>query len=140
MREYLTESEEETIAVGAELARNVLPRSGVVLLSGNLGAGKTTLVKGIVDGRGGDPAEVASPTFTLIHEYGEASAKTYHVDLYRLETRREVATLGLEELIDAGDSLIVVEWGERFPGLWPEDRVAITIDYAGGDCRRIRLT
>ena len=83
---------------GERLARE-LPRAGVVLLIGNLGAGKTTLAKGIVDGlRGGAADEVSSPTFTLIHEYGDG--RVYHIDLYRLDEPREVATLGLDELFD----------------------------------------
>lgn len=127
MRERWTESEEETIAYGAELARSVLPRRGVVLLEGNLGAGKTTLVKGIVAGRGGDPDEVSSPTFTLLHEYGAGDTCVWHADLYRLETPRELATLGLEETID-GEGLLVVEWGERFPEMWPAESIEIRIE------------
>ena len=90
----ITHSEEETI----ELGRNLhLPAQGTVLLIGNLGAGKTTLVKGIAEARGLDPNEVSSPTFTLIQEYGDP-VRLYHIDLYRLDTEDEVATLGLEEL------------------------------------------
>jgi ATPase, YjeE family len=105
-----TRSEEETIALGARLARE-MQRPAVVLLSGNLGAGKTTLTKGIVEGLGvAARDEVSSPTFTLIHEYGSA---VYHVDLYRLETAREVASLGLDDLFDQ-DSIVLIEWGERW--------------------------
>ncbi len=87
-----TESEEETIALGEKLAGE-LPAKAVVLLIGNLGAGKTTIAKGIVKGLGAaQPAEVSSPTFTLIHEY---SPGVYHIDLYRLDTPAQVATLGL---------------------------------------------
>src|SRR5512140_1901738 len=90
-------SEEETIALGERLAAR-LPRRAAVLLIGNLGAGKTTLAKGIVKGLGAaEPEEVSSPTFTLIHEYGP---RVYHVDLYRLDDPRAVATLGLDEIFE----------------------------------------
>ena len=106
-------------------SRGELPRRGVVLLIGNLGAGKTTLAKGIVSGLGAaEPDEVSSPTFTLIHEYGGGSV--YHIDLYRLDEAREVATLGLDELFDR-DALVLIEWGERFPQLMPAERTEIRI-------------
>jgi tRNA threonylcarbamoyladenosine biosynthesis protein TsaE len=124
---YRTQSEAETIALGRRLAQE-LPR-GVVLLIGNLGAGKTTLAKGIVSGLGAAVAEeVTSPTFTLIHEYGEQPV--YHVDLYRLEEAKEAAGLGLEDLFDCG-ALVLIEWGERFPELLPADRVEIRIEARG---------
>lgn len=125
---YTTQSDEETVALGRELARTVLSKAGVVLLIGNLGAGKTTLAKGIVEGRGvGAADEVASPTFTLIHEYGDPP-RVYHIDLYRLDEPRQVAALGIEELIDRGNALVLIEWGERFPHLWPADRTEIRIE------------
>lgn len=123
MPTYRTASEEETIALGERLA-NELPRRGVVLLIGNLGAGKTTLAKGIVRGRGAaETDEVSSPTFTLIHEYGPG-AGVYHIDLYRLDEARQVATLGLEDIFDR-DALVLIEWGERFPELMPQERTEI---------------
>jgi tRNA threonylcarbamoyladenosine biosynthesis protein TsaE len=132
---YRTASEEETIALGRRLAAE-LPRAGVVLLIGNLGAGKTTLAKGIVSGRGAAAEdEVASPTFTLIHEYG---ADVYHIDLYRLDEPREVATLGLEEIFDR-DALVLIEWGERFPALMPATRTEIRIRRTGDDAREIEV-
>ncbi|MBK5291962.1 MAG: tRNA (adenosine(37)-N6)-threonylcarbamoyltransferase complex ATPase subunit type 1 TsaE [Acidobacteriia bacterium] len=131
---YKTNSEEETIALGERLAKDVLPPRGLVLLQGNLGAGKTTLVKGIARGRlACPPDEVSSPTFTLIHEYGEP-VRVYHIDLYRLEHERQVATLGIEELLDR-DALVIIEWGEKFPRLWPRDRVEIRIERHEGDQR-----
>ena len=134
---HRTASEDETIALGERLAGE-LPRRGVVLLIGNLGAGKTTLAKGIVRGRGAAPAEeVSSPTFTLIHEYGQGAV--YHIDLYRLDEPRQVATLGLEELFDR-DALVLIEWGERFPELMPARRTEIRLRRAGDDTREIEVT
>src|SRR6185369_8905037 len=133
---YRTASEEETISLGERLAGE-LPRRGVVLLIGNLGAGKTTLTKGIVRGRGAaDHDDVSSPTFTLIHEYGNA---VYHIDLYRLDEARQVATLGLEEIFDR-DALVLIEWGERFPEMMPAVRTEIRIRTAGDDEREIEVT
>ena len=126
---YRTASEEETIALGERLAQELPPR-GVVLLIGNLGAGKTTLTKGIARGRhAAEPDEVSSPTFTLIHEYG-SPAKVYHIDLYRLDEPRQVATLGLDEIFDQ-DALVLIEWGERVvPELMPPDRTEILAPHA----------
>jgi tRNA threonylcarbamoyladenosine biosynthesis protein TsaE len=134
---YRTASEEETIALGERLAR-ALPPHGVVLLTGNLGAGKTMLAKGIVSGLGAAPAEeVSSPTFTLIHEYG--NGRVYHVDLYRLEEPRELATLGLEELFER-DAMVLIEWGERFSRLLPAQRTEIRIRAVDRDEREIEVT
>jgi tRNA threonylcarbamoyladenosine biosynthesis protein TsaE len=131
MTVYRTKSEEETIALGERLARE-LPRRAVVLLIGELGAGKTTLVKGLVKGLGAaEPEEVSSPTFTLIHEYGEGG-RVYHVDLYRLDEPRQVRTLGLEELLER-EAVVLVEWGERFPELWPAGHIEIRLSAAGGE-------
>lgn len=133
VRTYLTRSEEETISLGEKLARE-LPSRAVVLLIGNLGAGKTTLAKGIVRGLGAaQPEEVSSPTFTLIHEYG---AWVYHIDLYRLDEEREVETLGLEELFEK-DAVILIEWGERFPRLMPPGALEIRLEQKPDDSRQI---
>jgi|SRR6185312_4223139 len=135
---FETCSDEETREVGRQLA-GLLPRQAAVLLIGNLGAGKTTLAKGIVEGRGAASAdEVSSPTFTLIHEYGDPVA-IYHVDLYRLDTTEEVRHLGLEDLFEA-DALVLIEWGERFPELFPAKRIEIRIADEGEDGRRIEVT
>jgi tRNA threonylcarbamoyl adenosine modification protein YjeE len=135
VREYQTATEEETIALGEQLARGLAP-GDVVLLIGNLGAGKTTLAKGIVRGLTGiSTDEVSSPTFTLIHEYGE-QLKVYHIDLYRLDTPAEVAALGLDDLFESGISLI--EWGERFRELMPERRLEITLEARESETRQIR--
>ena len=134
---YRTSSEEETIALGESLAR-VLPKRGVVLLIGSLGAGKTTLAKGIVKGLGvAAPDEVSSPTFTLIHEYG-GSGRVYHVDLYRLDEAKELQTLGLEELFDR-DCMVLIEWGERFPQILPRHRTEIRLGVADGEEREVEV-
>ena len=135
MPTYRTASEAETISLGERLAR-LLPPRGVVLLIGNLGAGKTTLAKGIVSGLGAaSQDDVSSPTFTLIHEYG--AGRVYHIDLYRLDEPREVATLGLDELF-VRDAMILIEWGERFPQLLPTERTEIHLR-AEGDEREIEV-
>jgi tRNA threonylcarbamoyladenosine biosynthesis protein TsaE len=134
---YRTVSEEETIALGERIARE-LPTRRVVLLIGNLGAGKTTLAKGIVSGLGAAPPdEVSSPTFTLIHEYG-CEGRVYHVDLYRLDEAREAANLGLEELFDR-EAIVLVEWGERFPQLLPPGRTEIRITVTKDPEREIEV-
>ena len=133
-----TRSEEETIALGEEIAR-ALPRPAVVLLIGDLGAGKTTLAKGIVKGLGAAaPEDVNSPTYTLIHEFGEKD-KVYHIDLYRLERASEVLSLGLDDLL-ASDAILLVEWGERFPALWPANRLEIRLAWTADDAREITVT
>ena len=122
-RIYRTDSEEETIALGERLAAE-LPVAAVVLLIGQLGAGKTTLAKGIVKGLGAArPDDVSSPTFTLIHEY---NPNVYHIDLYRLDTPTQVATLGLDEIFDRR-AVVLIEWGERFPELMPQTRIEIRL-------------
>ena len=136
MKSFETHSEEETIDLGRAIARE-LPRKAVVLLIGNLGAGKTTLAKGIISGLGAaDPDEITSPTFTLIHEYG--NGRVYHVDLYRLDTLAQIITLGLEELMDR-EALILVEWGERFPELFPADRIQIRLEPRSDIVRQITI-
>ena len=135
-RTFQTYSEDQTIALGRQLSQE-LP-NGTVLLVGNLGAGKTTLVKGIVEGRGVAPGQdVSSPTFTLIHEYGDEKP-VYHVDLYRLDEAREVESLGLDELFGSG-SLVLMEWAERFPALLPARRAEIHIQILADDSRRIMV-
>jgi tRNA threonylcarbamoyladenosine biosynthesis protein TsaE len=134
---FETNSDEETRALGGRLAP-FLPQRGVVLLIGDLGAGKTTLTKGIAEALGAAPAdEVSSPTFTLIHEYGDP-VRIYHVDLYRLDTSEEARRVGLEELFER-PALTLIEWGERFLELMPEERIEIRIEHAGEDRRAITL-
>jgi tRNA threonylcarbamoyladenosine biosynthesis protein TsaE len=138
VRQFQTRSEEETIQLGREIAAG-LPRRAVVLLIGNLGAGKTTLAKGIVSGLdAAKPDDVTSPTFTLIHEYGRSpqGAQVYHIDLYRLERPEEVARLGLEEIFDR-EAVVLIEWGERFSRLMPADRIEIRIEALSEHIREI---
>ena len=134
---FRTESDEETAAVGAAIAERLTPPA-VVMLIGDLGAGKTTLAKGLVAALGAAPAEdVLSPTFSLVHEY-EADPKVYHLDLYRLETVPEIETLGLEDLWDQ-QAVVIIEWGEKFDLALPGNRIEVHLEHLGGDSRSIRL-
>lgn len=136
VRVFETASAEESIALGERIAAE-LPPKAVVLLIGSLGAGKTTLTKGIVAGLGaGTREDVSSPTFTLIHEY---SPRVYHIDLYRLDEPHEVASLGIEELLDR-EAVVLVEWGERFPDLFPKDRIEIRLQRISEGRRRIEIS
>lgn len=135
MRTFETSNEDETISVGAEIARS-LPHRAVVLLEGNLGAGKTTITKGFARALGADETEVSSPTFTLIHEYG---TRLVHVDLYRLESDSEYWTLGLEDYFDR-DCIVLIEWASKFRHLLPKDAVEVRISHAGGDRRTITVS
>ena len=137
MLRFDTSSAEETEAAGREIAGR-LPRSGVVLLIGNLGAGKTTMAKGIVEGLGVAGAdEVTSPTYTIVHEYGDP-VQIYHVDLYRLETVEEVRGLGLDDLLES-EALVLIEWGERFPELFTRKRHEIVLTATGEFSRSIEF-
>jgi tRNA threonylcarbamoyladenosine biosynthesis protein TsaE len=137
-REVVTHSSEETIRRGRELGAQLV-RPVLILLSGDLGAGKTTLTKGIVSGLGAaEEEEVTSPTFTLVHRYGR-DARVYHVDLYRIEGARDLDTLGLEDLF-AEPAIVIVEWAEKLTLRvgWPIVRVHL--EHAGEDTRRISVT
>jgi tRNA threonylcarbamoyladenosine biosynthesis protein TsaE len=137
VEQFETQSEEETREAGKKLAAQ-LPSRGVVLLVGNLGAGKTTLVKGIVEGLGlADADDVSSPTYTIVHEYGDP-VRVYHVDLYRLETTAEVLGMGMEDLLESS-ALVLIEWGERFPGIMPTRRTEIRITPLGESSRRLAV-
>jgi len=136
--ETMTDSAEETIAFGRTLAAELSPPL-IVLLCGDLGAGKTTLVKGIAEGFAAARAEdVTSPTFTLVHEYRGRRATIYHIDLYRIDSERELETLGLDDLL-APNSILLIEWGEKFPRLRRDRNVEITLERVGETRRRIRL-
>ncbi|HZD32986.1 MAG TPA: tRNA (adenosine(37)-N6)-threonylcarbamoyltransferase complex ATPase subunit type 1 TsaE [Candidatus Angelobacter sp.] len=137
--EYITHSAEETIALGRELAAN-LRELRLVILHGDLGAGKTTLVKGIAEGLNAAPQDdVTSPTFTLIHEYRGPEVTLYHVDLYRIDTQRELETLGLDEMIAEDGNLVLMEWGEKFPRLLAECDAEIRIERRGEQERSLTL-
>ena len=133
----ITHSAEETIAYGRKLASELFPPL-IVLLRGDLGAGKTTLVKGIAEGFGAARAEdVTSPTFTLVHEYRGPHTTLYHIDLYRIDTERELETLGLDDLI-APNCILLIEWGEKFPRLRRDQNLEITLERVGETERRIQ--
>jgi tRNA threonylcarbamoyladenosine biosynthesis protein TsaE len=144
MYDIVTHSPEETMAFGRSLASLLHPPC-VVLLDGELGSGKTTLIKGIVAGLG--PAsedEVTSPSFTLVHEYGgrekagTQSGTLYHVDLYRIDGRREVESLGLDELFNPW-STVLIEWGEKLPDRPPGPFFRVQLEIAGEFERRISV-
>jgi tRNA threonylcarbamoyladenosine biosynthesis protein TsaE len=138
-REITTHSAEETIALGRSLAESLTPPK-LVLLRGELGAGKTTLVKGIAEGfHAASEQEVTSPTFTLVHEYRGAEAKLYHIDLYRVDTPRQLETLGLDDLV-AEDSVLLIEWGEKFSRITRDRDIEISLETVGENERRIRIT
>jgi len=139
MTEARTHSPGETVAFGRTLAELLAPPK-LVLLSGSLGAGKTTLVKGIAEAFQAAPEEeVTSPTFTLVHEYRGPRANVYHIDLYRIDTERELATLGLEDLFEP-ENLLLIEWGEKFPRLRATCDLEIGIERVSDMERRIRIS
>ena len=131
-----TQSEEETTAVGRELAAT-LSAGDVLLLYGDLGAGKTAFVRGLAEGLGVPREEVSSPTFTLIQEYRGGRLTLFHVDLYRIEDPREFDELGLDEI--AVDGVLAIEWAERLPGP-PPHGIRISIEHAGESERRVTIT
>lgn len=137
LAERVTHSPEETIQLGREMAVYLQPPC-LVLLEGDLGAGKTTLVKGIVAGLGAaSEDEVTSPSFTLVHEYG-FPARVFHADLYRVEGARDLATLGLEDL-SSQPATVLVEWGEKLDENAPQPCVKIRMEHQGSDNRRILI-
>jgi tRNA threonylcarbamoyladenosine biosynthesis protein TsaE len=137
-RQYVTHSAGETIALGGRLASELSPPK-LVLLRGELGAGKTTLVKGIAQAFGAaSEEEVTSPTFTLVHEYRSPKVNVYHIDLYRVDTPRELETLGLDDLLDS-KSVLLIEWGEKFKRFREERDVEIALERAGDNDRRITV-
>src|SRR4051812_19785424 len=137
-RDFTTNSPEETIALGRELASVLVPPK-IVVLQGDLGAGKTTLVKGIAEGfHAASHDDVTSPTFTLIHEYRGPTVSLYHIDLYRIDTPRELETLGLDDLM-TDKSVLLIEWGEKFPRLQKERDVDIAIKRISENERKITV-
>ena len=143
IHEFTTRSGADTIDVGRKLAALLKPPQ-LLLLRGELGTGKTTLVKGIAQALdAAEPDEVTSPTFTLLHEYDGARdgkpVKLFHIDVYRLESERQLETLGLEELLTP-DALVLVEWGDKFKSIRKRSTGEIVISSEGGDARKIPVT
>jgi len=147
VRRFISNGARETIEIGGEIAQ-MLSAPTLLFLRGDLGAGKTTLVKGIAQAfDAADPDEVTSPTFTLVHEYDgrrraggkDQDVKLYHIDLYRIEDERQLETIGFDEL-STEDAILLVEWGEKFPTVVKRSNGEISIEHAGGDTRNITLT
>ncbi|HUO17469.1 MAG TPA: tRNA (adenosine(37)-N6)-threonylcarbamoyltransferase complex ATPase subunit type 1 TsaE [Verrucomicrobiae bacterium] len=127
VREITTHSADETIAFGRTLMELLVPPK-LVLLRGDLGAGKTTLVKGIAAAfQAAAEDDVTSPTFTLIHEYRGPRVNVFHIDLYRIDTQRELDTLALDDL-RSDDSILLIEWGEKFPRFVRERDLEICLE------------
>jgi tRNA threonylcarbamoyladenosine biosynthesis protein TsaE len=138
--EYITHSAEETVALGRKLAPE-LKTARMVILRGDLGAGKTTLVKGIAEGlQAASQDDITSPTFTLVHEFRGPEVNLFHVDLYRVDTPRELDTLGLDELFAEDGNLVLLEWGEKFPRFVNECDVEISLERLGDRERKIKVT
>jgi len=138
MKQFMTHSPEETVALGRELVALLTPPK-LVILRGSLGAGKTTLAKGIAEGFQAAAADdVTSPTFTLVHEYRGPSVNVYHIDLYRVDTPRELETLALDDLMGE-KNLLLVEWGEKFARFVNESDLEIALERTGESDRRISV-
>jgi tRNA threonylcarbamoyladenosine biosynthesis protein TsaE len=137
-QDFHSHSAKETIEFGRRLANDLSPPK-IVLLRGDLGAGKTTMVKGIAEGfEAAAQDDVTSPTFTLIHEYRGPKVKVFHIDLYRIDTQRELDTLALDDLMEA-NSVLLIEWGEKFERFRRDRDVEIAIEHEGGDERKIKV-
>ena len=138
-QQFLTHSADETIELGRRLAP-LLRDARIVLLHGDLGAGKTTIMKGIAEGFAAAAEEdVTSPTFTLVHEYRGPERSLFHIDLYRIDTVRELETLGLDDLIREEANILLIEWGEKFEHLVREADAEIAIERLGDQERRFTL-
>jgi tRNA threonylcarbamoyladenosine biosynthesis protein TsaE len=142
--ELITHSAEETTSWGRQFAAR-LKAPIVVLLSGELGSGKTTLTKGIVSGLGAaSEEEVTSPTFTLVHVYGQPQrpaptvSKVHHVDLYRIENFHDFETLGMEDVFEQ-PGILIVEWADRFPLKAPWPQIRVRLEHLEGDNRRLTV-
>jgi tRNA threonylcarbamoyladenosine biosynthesis protein TsaE len=136
-KRFKTRSVTGTMAIAGTIAE-MLSAPRVVVLRGPLGAGKTTLVKGWLAALGAArEEEVTSPTFTLVHEYQAAKGRVYHLDLYRLETEREVAALGMEEMAEEPGSVVLVEWGEKFASVLERADAEVAMDHLEGDERSL---
>jgi len=135
-KRFRTRSVAGTLALGEKMAEILLPTPKLVVLRGEVGAGKTTLVKGIAAALGAAGEEdVTSPTFTLVHEYAGPKVRLYHLDLYRLETERDLESLGIDEMAAQPDALVLVEWGERFESIASRAEAEIAMEHGEGDER-----
>lgn len=135
-KRFKTRSVAGTLALGEKMSEILLPTPKLVVLRGEVGAGKTTLVKGIAEALGAaTEEEVTSPTFTLVHEYQGRKVTLYHLDLYRLETEREIEALGIDEMASQPDALVLVEWGERFESIASRADAEIAMEHGEGDER-----
>jgi tRNA threonylcarbamoyladenosine biosynthesis protein TsaE len=138
-KRFKTRSVAGTLAI-AQTISEILTAPRVVILRGELGAGKTTLVKGWVEAlNAGSPEDVTSPTFTLVHEYDGPKTKVYHLDLYRLETERQLATLGLEEMSADPHAVVLIEWGEKFQSIVDRADAEIAMAHLEGDERSLHV-
>jgi len=134
-RRFKTRSVEGTLELGERIAEMMSPPR-VVILRGEVGAGKTTLVKGIAAALGAAAVdEVTSPTFTIVHEYVGTKVRLFHLDLYRLETEEQIAVLGIDEMAGYDNALVLVEWGERFESVVKRARGEIYMEHGEGDER-----
>jgi tRNA threonylcarbamoyladenosine biosynthesis protein TsaE len=131
-----TRSENGTLALG-EMLIELLRVPMLVVLRGDLGAGKTTLVRGMAVALGAEAEEVSSPTFTLVQEYRGRTARLIHLDLYRLETERELESVGLWEMADAADALVMVEWGDKFVSVMERADAEIFIEIGENETERL---
>lgn len=138
-----TRSVNGTVALGELMTELLLPPK-LVVLRGALGAGKTTLVQGIARALGAPEDDVTSPTFTLLHEYATAEkygrrTRLFHLDLYRLEEEREVETVGLWELLEGNDALVLVEWGDKFASVMERADAEIAMEQGEAENERLLL-
>jgi tRNA threonylcarbamoyladenosine biosynthesis protein TsaE len=131
-----TRSENGTLGLG-QIMTELLAAPKLVVLQGDLGMGKTTLVRGMAAALGADAEEVTSPTFTLVHEYNGKKTRLIHLDLYRLETEEELETVGLWEMLDAPDALVMVEWGDKFASVM--ERADAVVSISQGEVENERL-
>jgi len=135
-KRFKTRSVAGTLALGEKMAEILSPTPKLVVLRGEVGAGKTTLVKGIAAALGAATEEdVTSPTFTLVHEYQGRKVKLYHLDLYRLETEEQIAVIGIDEMASEPDALVLVEWGERFESIASRADAEIAMEHGEDDER-----
>lgn len=135
MKKYISNSVEDTNKIAAEFARTIEPGQ-IVLLVGDLGAGKTAFVKGVVKALHGDPDQVTSPTFTIVNEYLLDDFPIYHFDLYRLENPNELYNIGFEEYF-YGSGVCFIEWPERASDFFDDNTIVVNIKKLGDNKREI---